>query len=224
MVSMEAIQLLMQHLQDQNANNMAQLARQQAEALQMIMLSVKPQNMMTDTRGVGKPINFKGEERKYPEWKAKLMAYLKVTVKDSGQWTIWASQNKDTITEDMIRDAFGVDSPAIIEFAVKLYATLLSCTEDDAFRICHSVKDGNGLEAMRLMVKRFEPRTLGTKRAILKSIINNPAAKKVEDVEQNLMHVEELMRKYENLARDTLPEDLKVTIIIDLCIRDLKAP
>ena len=114
MVSMEAIQLLMQHLQDQNANNMAQLARQQAEALQMIMLSVKPQNMMTDTRVVGKPINFKGEERTYPEWKAKLMAYLKVTVKDSEQWIIWASQNKDTITEDMIRDAFGVDSPAIM--------------------------------------------------------------------------------------------------------------
>ena len=46
-----------------------------------------------------------------------------------------------------------------------MYSILLSCTEDDAFRICHSVKEGNGLEAMRLLMKRYEPRTPGTKRA-----------------------------------------------------------
>lgn len=99
---------------------------------------------------------------------------------------------------------------------------MLSCTEEDAFRICHSVKSGNGLEAMRLLVKRFEPRTPGTKRAVLKSIINNPAAKKTEEIEANLMRVEELIKKYEHLANDTLPEDLRVTVIIDLCVKDLK--
>jgi hypothetical protein len=50
---------------------------------------------------------------------------------------------------------------------------LLSCTEDDPFRICHSVKEGNGLEAMRLLHRRYEPRTPGTKRALLKAIINH---------------------------------------------------
>ena len=78
---------------------------------------------------------------------------------------------------------------------MKLYATLISCTEEDAFRICHSVKDGNGLEAIRLLMKRYEPKNPGTKRAILKAIINNQPAKKAADIEGNLMAVEELMKK-----------------------------
>ena len=61
---------------------------------------------------------------------------------------------------------------------------LMSCTEDGAFRICYSVKDGNGLEAMRLLMKRYEPRTPGTKRALLKAVINNVPAKKPEDIEK----------------------------------------
>ena len=62
---------------------------------------------------------------------------------------------------------------------MKLFATLISCTEEDAVRICHSVKDGNGLEPIRLVTKRYEPRTPGTRRALLKAIVNNPPTKKV---------------------------------------------
>ena len=106
--------------------------------------------------------------------------------------------------------------------AHNLYSILLSCTEDDAFRICHSVKGGNGLEAVRLLMKRYEPRTPGTKRALLKAIINNPASKKLDELEKNLMKVEEFMKHYEVMAGADMPEDLKVTVIIDLCTKDLK--
>ncbi len=56
------------------------------------------------------------------------------------------------------------------------------------------MKDGNGLEAMRLMVKRYEPRAPAIKRALLKAVINNPQDKKVEDIDSNLMHVDELVK------------------------------
>ena len=103
-----------------------------------------------------------------------------------------------------------------------MYATLVSCTEDAAFRICHSIKDSNGLEAMRHIVRRFKPGTPRTKRAILKAIINKQPAKRVQDIEGNLMGVEELIRKCEGLAREALPEDLRWTVIIDLCVKDLE--
>ena len=70
-----------------------------------------------------------------------------------------------------------------MEFSVKLYSILESCTEDNAFRICHSVRQGNGLEAMMLLVKRYEPRTPGTKRAVLKAVINSVPAKKPDEIE-----------------------------------------
>ena len=36
------------------------------------------------------------------------------------------------------------------------------------------------------------------------------------------MNVEELMRKYEHLAGEGPPQDLRITVIIDLCTKDLR--
>ena len=73
----------------------------------------------------------------------------------------------------------------------------------------NSVKEGNGLEAMRLLMKRYEPRTPGTKRTLLKAIMNNPASKKPDELEKNPMKMEEYMKHYEVMAGADLPEDLK---------------
>ena len=81
-----------------------------------------------------------------------------------------------TVTEEDVDISYPNNKQDVWRFAHNLYSILLSCTEDDAFRICHSVKEGNGLEAMRLLMKRYEPRAPGTKRALLKAIINNPAS------------------------------------------------
>jgi hypothetical protein len=109
-------------------------------------------------------------------------------------------------------------------FSTKLHAILVSITEGDAFRIVDSARDCNGLESYRLLTKRYEPKNPGTKRALLKSIINNPGAKKIIDIEANLMNVERLILKYESMtdAKNHLPEDLKAMIIIELCHRDLR--
>ena len=75
---------------------------------------------------------------------------------------------------------------------------------------------------MRLFMKRYEPRTPGTKRALLKAVINNLPSKRPDEIEKNMMHVEELMRKYEQHAGEALPEDHRITVIIDLCTKDLR--
>jgi hypothetical protein len=223
MVSMEAVQAMLQQLTEHNNQNMAALAQQQMEALQAIVQgSQRQESGLTDNRGIGRPIVFKGDEARYAEWKAKLMAYLRVTVPSSDAWLTWAGEQGRAITEEDIDEHFPQQAAKVKEFAIRLYAILMSCTEEDAFRICHSVKDGNGLEAVRLVFKRYEPRTPGTKRAVLKALINNQAAKKPEDIEKNLMHVEELMKKYEVLTGVALPEDLRVTVIVDLCTKDLR--
>ena len=216
MVSMDVLQQMMFALQEQNSHNMMKLQQANLEAVQAIIATVRPQQSLTDSRGIGKPVAFKGDEKKYAKWKAKMFAFLKVDVRNSDDWIAWAVGAKDSITAEDIAKGWGQQADQVMSFSSSLYATLLSCTEEDAFRICHSVKDGNGLEAMRLIVKRYEPRTPATKRALLKAVINNTPANKVEDIESNLMHVEELVKKYENLVRDSLPEDLKVTVIIDL--------
>ena len=165
---------------------------------------------------------FKGDETKYGEWMAKLLAFLRMSTPQAVDWIKWACTEKQTITEETISTQFEITEEEVTSFSERLYAILLSCTEDDPFRICYSVSDGNGLEAMRLLMKRYEPRTPGTKRALLKAIINNPPAKKPDETEKNLLAVENLIRKYEVMAGEPLPEDLRITVIIDLCPRDLR--
>ena len=149
---MDAIQAMMSALQQQSNQMMVQLATQQMEAFQAILQQSRRPEVVTDTRGIGRPINFKGDETKYSEWKAKLIAYFMVSIPDSQVWMSWAAESTTVIDSDRIDEKFETNSGQVKEFAVKLYATLLSCTEDDPFRIVYSVKDNNGLEALRLMM------------------------------------------------------------------------
>ena len=50
-----------------------------------------------------------------------------------------------------------------------------------------------------------------------KATINNPAAQKAGDVYNNVMQVEEYVRTYEHMANHMLLDDLRVTVIIDMC-------
>ena len=209
-VTMEALQHLLGEMHKMQSDSLAGLMKQQNDALAVLFGSGRGNSGLTDTRGIGRPVAFKGDELEYAEWKAMLMAFLHIS---TPQLIKWVARADLTVTEEDVDISYPNNKQDVWRFAHNLYSILLSCTEDDAFRICHSVKEGNGLEAMRLLMKRFEPRTPGTKRALLKAIISNPASNK---------QVEEYMKHYEVVAGADLPEDLKVTVIIDLCTKDLK--
>ena len=118
--------------------------------------------------------------------------------------------------------ALGNEAFTVKEIAVQFYSISLRCTEDAAVRMYQSVQDGSGLGAVRLLMTRYEPRMPGTKRALLKAVVSDAPAKKLEEIEKNLMNVDELMKKCEVLGGEPLPEDLRVIVIIDLCAIDLE--
>ena len=57
---------------------------------------------------------------------------------------------------------------------------------------------------------------------MLKTIFNMKAAKKVEEIEKNVLKLEEIYNRYEAMAKGGLPEDIKTVIMIELCTPDLK--
>ena len=90
------------------------------------------------------------------------------------------------------------------KFNTLLYNILITMLKGEAFNIVSSVHDGCGLEAWRLLMKRYEPRTPATKRALLKTIFNMKAAKKVEEIEKNLLRLEDIFTRYETMANKTM--------------------
>ena len=125
-IPMEALQAMMSELQKQNAASLATLAKQQFDALQQLIQGTTKTHggAMTDTRGIGRPITFKGEEAKYAEWKAKLMAYLRVAAPKSDEWIQWEGRMTSVITEEDVELEYDSDSTLVKEFAMKFYSIL----------------------------------------------------------------------------------------------------
>ena len=158
MVTVEALQTMMTNLQAPAHQKRMTLAQQHMDALKEIVNSNTRggSSGMTDTRGIGRPVVFKGDEQRYGGMKAKLFAFLRVSTPQAIKWISWVGSQASTIDEDLIEEDYQRVNQEVINLGNLLYAILLSCTEEDPFNICYSVADGNGLEAMRLLMKRYE--------------------------------------------------------------------
>ena len=91
MSTMEAITAMMAEFQRMNVEKMNTLLSKQNETLNAIIGNKSGNSTMIDTRGIGKPVSFKGDEGKYTEWKAKLLAYLRVHNRNADAWITWVA-------------------------------------------------------------------------------------------------------------------------------------
>ena len=80
--------------------------KQQNDALTELVGSARATSALTDTRGSGRPVVFKGDEGKYTEWKAKLMAYLRISTPESDEMVQWAAAADSTVTEEDVKRAY----------------------------------------------------------------------------------------------------------------------
>ena len=152
---------IMQRLQVENARLMKQMLEEVTKVKQ------KETNMV-DTQSIGKPPTFSGKEEKYYEWMAKLLAYLRLPESDA--WIIWANSKTVVVDEGEIDLKYQEPhSKEVKDFSNQLFSTLITNCEDDAFKLVQSAGTGNGLEALRLLSKRYDPKNPGTKRSLSKA-------------------------------------------------------
>ena len=180
-----------------------------------------------DNKALGSPPewNSNQEESGFVEWHIKLKAWLTNHDSRAQRWLNAARDADDTIeTDDLDVQHFNDEGErdALKRFNGMLYNILVTKLRGEAFNIASSVRDACGLEAWRLVMKRYEPRTPGTKRALLKCLFNMKAARKVEEIEKNLLRVEEIYSRYETMTKERLPEDIKTVIMTELCTPELK--
>ena len=85
-----------------------------------------------------------------------------------------------------------------------------------------SVRNGSGLVAWWLRMKRFVYRTKATKRALRKPISNTQGAKRVKDIQNILFKLEEIFSKYQTMAQNPLHEHIETVIMVELCTPELR--
>ena len=185
---------------------------------------------MVDTRGIGRPPSFDGAERSWREWKGKVMAYLYATAPNSKSVLEWADSCASPIVMAMLEaqctDAQGVLNQTNLDdmchFSTRLFLILVDTCKGEPYRIVESAGHGNGLEAWRLLMRRYASRTPGTKRALLASLFAMKPATSAVDFESVLLTVEEIIRRYDAMSASKMPEDIQCAILIAVCPKDLK--
>ena len=165
------------------------------------------------------------DESGFTEWHIKVKAWLTNQDDRALRW-LNTARDADVVleTDDLDTQHFQTEAErnACKRFNGLLYNLLVTKLRGEAFNIVSSVRDACGLEAWRLVMKRYEPRTPGTKRALLKSLFNMKAAKRIEEIEKNILRVEEIYARYEVMSKEAIQEDIKTVIMTELCTPELK--
>eukprot|EP00959_Pyramimonas_sp_CCMP1952_P404056 8466587-Pyramimonas_sp.AAC.1 len=103
-------------------------------------------------------------------------------------------------SEDDDEDEF---IPDLREKVSQLYVALQTLTEGESFALVMNTPKGNGAEAMRKLIRRWDPASGGKRRVLLKQMMN-PQRCTLSDLYAKLEEWEELIRRYERKKADGL--------------------
>ena len=169
-------------------------------------------------------------KKEWREWKGKVTAYLYATAPFAKPYLDWAetcmTAINQTVMEAQCIDGAGDVSMeqfnTMAQFSTRLGLILIDTCKGEPYRIVESAGHGNGLEAWRLLMRRYASRTPGTKRALLASLFSMKPATSAADLESVLLTVEEVIRRYDAMSVDKMPEDIQCAILIAVCPKELK--
>lgn len=106
-----------------------------------------------------------------------------------------AGSQDESITEEDLVIAYEGTTDEVRNCSATLYAKLVTNTDYHPQLLVHNCPGGNGLEAMRILMRGDEPKTPVTKRVIWNAIIHTCPSMRAEDMERNLLEVEKLLEK-----------------------------
>ena len=198
-----------------------------AQAVAVAMQSTQTSGHRADHRALGGPPEWDSskDESRFVEWHVKVKAWLTNQDDRALRW-LNTARDADTLLEtddlDVANFQSDAERQACKKFNGLLVNLLVTKLRGEAFNIVSSVRDSCGLEAWRLLMKRYEPRTPGTKRALLKSLFTTRPAKKIEEIERNILRIEEIYARYVVMSKAAIPEDIKTVIMTELCTPELK--
>ena len=173
---------------------------------------------------------FKNDSARFNEWLRKTQAYVLACFGHSFKQVLeWIEDQDSEITlQDLIVE-FGPESELPVadleERDSQLHTALMSLTEGESFDLVLG-SGGRGADALRRLIRRWDPASGGKRRVILKQILV-PERAKLQDLPQALERWDELVRRYEKRraggsAAQSLDGDVKVAALEALVPHELE--
>ena len=163
-----------------------------------------------DLKALGKPEKFSGEQSEWYDWSFHFRSYVGILPRGTELEEMMESVQHQ---EDEVRlQDLGSDVRMLSGHLYHLLA--LTCTST-ALGFVRKVNKGNGLEAWRLLARRFDPIRPGSQLATLRSIMNFDF-KTNECFEKRLNEFDLLVNEFEKAADpDTVDDKIKVAIVVN---------
>ena len=166
---------------------------------------------VVDTRLLGRPSTFGGAEAKCPDWAFSMIAYGAAI---------------DAAFPVAMEAASRAVAPVLVTTLFRSRTERGSTAKGPALAIVRQAEIGggpNGLEAWRLLVRRYEPeaatRTLGLLQQILNSV---PFPDNVTEFEEALSKWELTISRWESSAHDSLNEGVKIALLLKMTPEPLR--
>ncbi len=114
----------------------------------------------------------------------------------------------------------------MLRLDIRTHNMLVSTCTGEALEIVNATTDtatgrGSGLEAWRLITKRWSPRTAMRKRRILREILGFQPVKDPLVIESSVRKLEELIKQYEMMG-ERLSDEIKASILLGIATGALK--
>ena len=141
----------------------------------------------------------------------------------------WSEDMAEEISREALREQFGPDAleevDKLEEKDSQLHVALQALTEGESYDLVLSAGSGNGVEALRRLVRRWDPASGGKRRALLKQVLN-PDRATLATLPARLEKWEALTRRFERRRANggpqrPLDDDIRVSALEQLVPQEL---
>ena len=234
----QAVQELQRQLEQMNARVEAQAAeaRQNEERYEVRLRELREvalqaargeprqharRHGLVDTKGVGRPATFDGTQAKWSAWAFKVENFIASVYANGREALDWAGTRERMILDEDLKELQDLDTPDVFEINEAVYALIAQITEQEPLDIAKNTTRGAGLEVWRKLQRRYDPQTVGRKRAMLSRILA-PGSAKIADLSAAIQRWEESVRVYQERSRENLSDDVRTGILIEMLPEALK--
>jgi len=158
-----------------------------------------------DTRNLGRPESFNGDDSRWRDWAVVFRSYAGLVTPELGQLM--------TDAERLDRPAYKATlTPPQQEAANDLYHLLLHLTKSSALDRVVNAGPGEGLEAWRSLVQRYDPRVRSRAAGQLLEI---PKWDFTGDLMMRLESFERAITDWQTASTDVLSDTLRIGIVLN---------
>ena len=158
-----------------------------------------------DTRGLGKPEAFHGENKKWPEWKLVASAFLRCLHKRLGPLMKQAENLEEVVDNAALAPSDRIASE-------QLYFALLMLMKGTPLTTLSNAGEGEGLSAWRAFCKKYDESSKDHWVARLRNILNFDMH---GDIDERLDEFDKQVSKYKKTSGDDLKDPMKIGIIMN---------